>query len=37
MKVKLTDLIDIYETEVKKNVKNKYKIFDFEKHKIEYL
>ena len=37
MKLKLTDLIDIYETEVKKNVKNKYKIFDFEKHKIEYL
>ena len=37
MKVKLTDIINIYETEVKKNVKNKHKIFDFEKHKMEYL
>lgn len=30
-------LLDIYETEVKKNVRNKKKILDFEKHKMEYL
>lgn len=37
MNVKLTDLINIYENEVKKNVKNKQKIFNFEKNKMEYL
>lgn len=37
MKVNLFDLLDIYETEVKKNVRNKKKILDFEKHKMEYL
>lgn len=37
MNVKLNDLINIYENEVKKNVKNKQKIFNFEKHKMEYL
>lgn len=37
MKVNLLDLLDIYETEVKKNVRNKKKILDFEKHKMEYL
>lgn len=37
MKVNLFDLLDIYETEVKKNLRNKKKILDFEKHKMEYL
>ena len=37
MKVSLFDLLLIYETEVKKNVRNKKKILDFEKHKMEYL
>lgn len=37
MKVNLFDLLDIYESEVKKNVRNKKKILDFEKHKMEYL
>lgn len=37
MNVKLNDLINIYENEVKKNVKNKQKIFNFEKQKMEYL
>ena len=37
MKVNLFDLLEIYETEVKKNVRNKKKILDFEKHKMEYL
>ena len=37
MKVNLFDLLLIYETEVKKNVRNKKKILDFEKHKMEYL
>ena len=37
MKVNLFDLLDIYETEVKKNVRNKKIILDFEKHKMEYL
>lgn len=37
MKVNLFDLLNIYESEVKKNVRNKKKILDFEKHKMEYL
>ena len=37
MRVNLFDLLLIYETEVKKNVRNKKKILDFEKHKMEYL
>lgn len=37
MKVNLFDLLDIYESELKKNVRNKKKILDFEKHKLEYL
>ena len=37
MKVNLFDLLDTYESEVKKNVRNKKKILDFEKHKMEYL
>ena len=37
MKVSLFDLLLIYETEVKKNVRNKKKILDFEKHKMKYL
>ena len=35
--VRLNDLINIYEKDVKINVKNKKKIYVFEKHKIEYL
>lgn len=35
--VRLNELIYIYEKEVKVNVKNKKKIYEFEKHKIEYL
>jgi len=37
VKVSLFDLLLIYETEVKKSVRNKKKILDFEKHKMEYL
>ena len=37
MKINLFDLLNIYESEVKKNVRNKKKILDFEKHKMEYL
>ena len=37
MKVKLSDLKLVYETEIRKNVKNKKKIFNFEKNKLEYL
>ena len=37
MRVNLFDLLDIHESEVKKNVRNKKKILDFEKHKMEYL
>ena len=33
MKVKLNDIIDIYEQEVRKNTKNKKKIYQFEKYK----
>lgn len=35
--VTLENLNKIYENEVKKNVKNKKKIYDFELHKLEYL
>ena len=34
MIVKLNDIIDIYDNEVRKNTKNKKKIFQFEKYKI---
>ena len=37
MKVSLYDLANIYENEVKKNVRNKKKLMEFEKHKLEYL
>lgn len=37
MKVLIKDLKIIYEEEIRKNVKNKKKIFEFEKQKIEYL
>ena len=37
MKVSLRDLKSIYELEVRKNVKNKEKIFKFETQKLEYL
>lgn len=37
MKVLIKDLKIIYEEEIRKNVKNKKKIFKFEKQKIEYL
>lgn len=37
MKVKISDLKIVYEEEIKKNVKNKKKIFMFERNKIEYL
>ena len=37
MYVKISDLKGIYEKEIRKNVKNKKKIFVFERNKIEYL
>lgn len=37
MKVSLYDLCDIYNQEIKKRVKNKRKIFMFERNKMEYL
>lgn len=37
MKVNISDLKIIYEEEIKKNVKNKKKILEFERNKIEYL
>ena len=37
MKVLIKELKIIYEEEIRKNVKNKKKIFEFEKQKIEYL
>ena len=37
MEVQIKDLIDIYENEVKKDVKNKKKIFEFERNKMEYF
>ena len=35
--VRLKYLLDIYEKEIKVNVKNKKRIYEFEKHKMEYL
>lgn len=37
MKVLISDLKLVYESEIKKNVKNKKKIYEFEKNKIEYI
>lgn len=37
MEVQIKNLIDIYENEVKKNVKNKKKIFEFERNEMEYF
>ena len=37
MEVKLKDLKLVYEEEISKNVKNKKKVFQFERNKIEYL
>ena len=37
MKVSISDLKIIYDEEIKKNVKNKRKILEFERNKIEYL
>ena len=37
MKVSIRDLKIIYDEEIKKNVKNKKKILEFERNKIEYL
>lgn len=37
MRVSLYDLVDIFELEVKKNVRNKKKLMNFERHKLEYL
>lgn len=37
MKVNFNDLLSVYDEEVKKNVKNKKKLFYFEKNKMEYL
>ena len=37
MQVKINDLKQIYDEEIRKNVKNKRKIFAFENNKIEYL
>lgn len=37
MKVLLSDITDIYENYIRRTVKNKRKIFDFEKNKLQYL
>ncbi len=37
MQVSLKDLKIIYEEEIRKNVKNRKKIFKFENQKLEYL
>ena len=37
MQVSLKDLKVVYETEIRKNVKNRKKIFNFETQKLEYL
>ena len=37
MKILVSDIKLVYEEEIKKNVKNKRKIFKFEKCKVEYL
>ena len=34
MKIKLNDIINIYENEIRKNTKNKRKIYQFEKYKM---
>lgn len=34
MKIKLNDIISIYDNEVRKNTKNKRKIYQFEKYKM---
>ena len=34
MKIRLNDLINIYDDEIRKNTKNKRKIYQFEKYKI---
>ena len=37
MNICLKDIRSVYEEEIKKNVKNKRKIFEFERNKLEYL
>lgn len=37
MQIKYSDLLSVYENEVRKNIKNKKKILNFERNKIEYL
>ena len=37
MRVKLDVLLDMYNNDIFKNVKNKKKIYNFEKNKIQYL
>lgn len=37
MKVELSDLLDIYEDIIRKNCKNKKKVFNFEKKKMILL
>lgn len=37
MQVSLKDLKLVYEEEIRKNVKNRKKIFKFESQKLEYL
>ena len=37
MEVKLKDLEDIFDNEIRKGVKNKQRILNFEKYKMEYL
>ncbi len=37
MKINIFDLFEIYENDVVKNLKNKRKIFEFEKNKVNYI
>ena len=37
MKVDVNDILNIYEKEICKNTKNKKKLFDFEKNKMENI
>ena len=37
IKVSYKDLLDIYENEISKNVKNKKKLYNFEKYKIQNI
>lgn len=37
MIVNISDLLNVYDNEIKKNVRNKKKIFEFERNKIQYL